>query len=257
MRVGWRKMLIKPPSGLEFEAMVVYPGLQIGWEAPQDASGAPYPVVLFGHGYSTNPDAHMSTLQHIASWGLVVVAPEVTAVYHLRYANEISVTISHMEREQLHESGQFYKLLDMQHIGGYAHTADAGCLLLCAAKGPADQDARAGRAARDDAVVGQRGERGARADQRDRGQGRLARLARQRRGPHLQVRQHAEAAACRDMRFECVLLRRRRAAPRAAAARGAPACDVVPAALPQEGCGGVALRLGLRHAQQLEGLVGR
>ena len=136
LRVGWRKLLIKPPTGLEFEAMVVYPGAQIGWEAPLDPASAPYPLVLFGHGYSTNPDAYMSTLQHLASWGMVVVAPEVTAVHHLRYANEISVSISHMERENQHESGMFYHTLDLAHIGGYAHTAGAGCLLLCAAKDP-------------------------------------------------------------------------------------------------------------------------
>ena len=127
LRVGWRKLLIKPPTGLEFEAMIVYPGAQIGWEAPLDPASAPYPLVLFGHGYSTNPDAYMSTLQHLASWGMVVVAPEVTAVHHLRYANEISVSISHMERENQHEGRRQH----MRRAGGILKscggTDTAGC----------------------------------------------------------------------------------------------------------------------------------
>ena len=49
-------------------------------DAPQDGSRAPYPLIVFGHGYSTQPDAYMSTLQHLASWGHIVVAPEVPAV---------------------------------------------------------------------------------------------------------------------------------------------------------------------------------
>ena len=46
-------------------------------QAPRDSAHGPYPVVIFAHGYSTNPDAYLSTLQHVASWGMVVVAPEV------------------------------------------------------------------------------------------------------------------------------------------------------------------------------------
>ena len=136
MRVGWRKLLVKPPSGLEFESMVIYPALQLGWEAPQDGSRAPYPLIVFGHGYSTQPDAYMSTLQHLASWGHIVVAPEVPAVHHLRFANDLSMTVSHMEREHERPSGQFYQQVDLAHVGAFGHTVGAGCLLLAAAKDP-------------------------------------------------------------------------------------------------------------------------
>ncbi len=70
-------MMMKPPSGLEFDSIVVYPSQEVGWQAIPDSTNGPYPVLVFGHGYSTEPDSYMSTLQHLASWGYIVAAPEV------------------------------------------------------------------------------------------------------------------------------------------------------------------------------------
>ena len=82
-------------------------------------------MVIFAHGYSTNPDAYLSTLQHVASWGMVVVAPEVCplllpplhlrltpsastqmpAMHHLRFANVVTATITAMEAEAERDGG--------------------------------------------------------------------------------------------------------------------------------------------------------
>jgi dienelactone hydrolase len=42
---------------------------------PEGSAAAPAPVVAFGHGYQTGVDAYESTLAHLASWGIVVIAP--------------------------------------------------------------------------------------------------------------------------------------------------------------------------------------
>lgn len=44
--------------------------------APIERSKGPYPIVVFSHGYSMNPEWYSALLEHYASWGVVVVAPE-------------------------------------------------------------------------------------------------------------------------------------------------------------------------------------
>lgn len=43
--------------------------------AEPDLSGAPYPVVLFSHGFAGFPEQSVSLTTHLASWGYVVAAP--------------------------------------------------------------------------------------------------------------------------------------------------------------------------------------
>ena len=40
------------------------------------ATGGPYPVVLFSHGYAGFPEQSVDLTTHLASWGFVVVAPD-------------------------------------------------------------------------------------------------------------------------------------------------------------------------------------
>eukprot|EP00301_Raphidiophrys_heterophryoidea_P018971 c3962_g1_i1.p1 GENE.c3962_g1_i1~~c3962_g1_i1.p1 ORF type:complete len:855 (+),score=193.99 c3962_g1_i1:45-2567(+) len=135
-QVGWQKLMMKPPSGLEFDSIVVYPSQEVGWQAAPDATNGPYPVLVFGHGYSTEPDSYMSTLQHLASWGYIVAAPEVPALHHLRYANEMSTCFTHLEKLNADPHSPFHGLIDHKHYGIFGHTAGAGAAIVAAAKDP-------------------------------------------------------------------------------------------------------------------------
>lgn len=44
--------------------------------AEPDASGGPYPVVLFSHGFAGYPEQSVDLTTHLASWGYVVAAPD-------------------------------------------------------------------------------------------------------------------------------------------------------------------------------------
>ncbi|WCO68298.1 dienelactone hydrolase family protein [Iamia majanohamensis] len=44
--------------------------------AEPDASGGPYPVVLFSHGFAGFPEQSADLVTHLASWGYVVAAPD-------------------------------------------------------------------------------------------------------------------------------------------------------------------------------------
>ena len=53
------------------------PQYEIGAHPGADpASGGPFPVVLFSHGYAGFPEQSADLVTHLASWGFVVVAPD-------------------------------------------------------------------------------------------------------------------------------------------------------------------------------------
>jgi predicted dienelactone hydrolase len=45
-------------------------------DAPPATSHAPYPIVLFSHGFAGYPEQSVSLTTHLASWGFVVAAPD-------------------------------------------------------------------------------------------------------------------------------------------------------------------------------------
>jgi dienelactone hydrolase len=61
----------RPDDGGSFEARLHYPVPG----SSSDAGGEPAPVVAFGHGYQTSVELYAETLDHLASWGIVVIAP--------------------------------------------------------------------------------------------------------------------------------------------------------------------------------------
>ena len=58
-------------------------------DAPLDGAHAPYPLVVFSHGYALNPEWYGELVEHYASWGFIVLAPEHTEDDWLR-ASEAS-----------------------------------------------------------------------------------------------------------------------------------------------------------------------
>lgn len=57
------------------EARVQYP-IAAAPGAEPDASGGPYPVILFSHGFAGFPEQSAALTTHLASWGYVVAAPD-------------------------------------------------------------------------------------------------------------------------------------------------------------------------------------
>ena len=45
-------------------------------DAPLDDSAGPYPLLVFSHGFSCNPEWYPNILEHVASHGFIVLAPE-------------------------------------------------------------------------------------------------------------------------------------------------------------------------------------
>ena len=53
--------------------------------APVDGSAGPYPLVVFSHGFSCNPEWYIPLLEHVASYGFIVLAPEHVEQFDLEF----------------------------------------------------------------------------------------------------------------------------------------------------------------------------
>lgn len=65
---------LKPTDWQSLEPSVVYGHAIL--DAPIDDAGGSYPLVVFSHGYSLNPEWYADLVEHYASRGFVVLAPE-------------------------------------------------------------------------------------------------------------------------------------------------------------------------------------
>ena len=84
-------------------------------DAPPDASGAPYPLVIFSHGFAVSAATYAYLLEHLASYGFVVIAPEHTETYFENWADSLhEVSQSMLQRPR-----------DLVRVLDYAETMTA------------------------------------------------------------------------------------------------------------------------------------
>lgn len=107
-----------------------------------DTSGGPYPLVIYSHGFAANAAWARAVLEHLASHGFIVVAPEHIEQFDFDWSEVPSATIDRPRdikqtldyAEQATEpEGDLVGLLDMDNVavvghsyGGYTALAMAG-----------------------------------------------------------------------------------------------------------------------------------
>ena len=107
-----------------------------------DASGAPYPLVVYSHGFAANAAWASAVLEHLASHGFIVVAPEHIEQFDSDWSEipsasidrpaDIKQTLDYAEQAAA-PGGDLAGLLDMENVavvghsyGGYTALAMAG-----------------------------------------------------------------------------------------------------------------------------------
>lgn len=96
--------------------------------AAPDLSGAPYPLVVFSHGF-TAPMWYMYAGEHLASYGFVVIAPEhaqdaAVGAYPAHIIRLFDIRRAIADAEALNaESGSLAGAIDMEHIAVGGHSS--------------------------------------------------------------------------------------------------------------------------------------
>ena len=111
-------------------------------DAPIDDSMGPYPLVVFSHGFSLNPEWYSTITEHYASHGFIVLAPEhveqdwnESALETIDRPRDIKQTLDYAE-EVTAPGGDLAGQIDMENVavvghsfGGYTTLAMAGAQL--------------------------------------------------------------------------------------------------------------------------------
>ena len=107
-----------------------------------DASAAPYPLVVFSHGFSSNAVWYSTIIEHLASHGFIVFAPEHVEHFDPEWSEiwsasidrpqDIKQTLDYAE-QMTAPDGELAGLIDMENVavaghsyGGYTDLAMAG-----------------------------------------------------------------------------------------------------------------------------------
>lgn len=128
-------------TGIEVASPIVVSGHALA-EAAIDPGAAPYPLVIFSHGFSVSPPWYNTIIEHLASYGFIVLAPEHTEHFDPEWSEMWRASIDRPRdikqaldyAEQMTASGgTLAGLIDMQQVavvghsyGGYTALAMAG-----------------------------------------------------------------------------------------------------------------------------------
>lgn len=131
---------LKFPTEPLHAPMVVYGRALL--DAAIDTVAAPYPLVVFSHGFSANAAWYSTLIEHYASYGFIVLAPEHVEQFDPEWSGilnasidrprDIKQTLDYAEAMNA-PGGDMVGLVDMQHVavvghsyGGYTALAMAG-----------------------------------------------------------------------------------------------------------------------------------
>jgi dienelactone hydrolase len=121
-----------PAGNLSFSGLVYYPTSGSGTAANQPVANGQFPVVAFGHGFNIAYDEYTSTVRHIASWGYIVMVPDVQNgfnVNHGTYAQQLGACCKYIVAQGNVSSSPFFgKVVDK--TASIGHSMGGGATFL-------------------------------------------------------------------------------------------------------------------------------
>lgn len=96
--------------------------------APIDDTEGPYPLIIFSHGFSANPEWYSTLLEHYAFHGFIILAPEhveqdwmESAPATIDRLRDIKQTLDYAEELTAH-GGDMASLIDMENVAVVGHS---------------------------------------------------------------------------------------------------------------------------------------
>lgn len=127
--VGWRTITFANPyaGSSSIPCLVCYPATVAQQGAPLDTTGAPYPAIVFGHGFTADGQSFLQLGRHLASWGFFFVAHDT-----LRFGpqtaqrTELEAVVRIVRDEHARSGSFFFNAVDVGQIAVAGHSMGGG-----------------------------------------------------------------------------------------------------------------------------------
>lgn len=115
---------------------IYYPGSGDGFNVSM--VGGIYPIVVFGHGFNLAYDDYENLCFHLATWGYIVMSPNVQngfAVDHAEFAREMASCLRYLQAEGGNPLSQFFGAVGFKQ-GAFGHSMGGGATALVTGEFP-------------------------------------------------------------------------------------------------------------------------
>ncbi|MFH1129722.1 MAG: hypothetical protein V1754_00175 [Pseudomonadota bacterium] len=132
--VGYQGQSLDTATWGEFPLTVYYPAKIAGKDTDADVSAAPYPLVVFAHGASSNKDANTWVCKHLVSWGFVCAmfsTPDPVAGENDQWIYGILGSIDLLSNQKAPPRG-LRNMVSEEQIAAAGHSKGANAALLAA-----------------------------------------------------------------------------------------------------------------------------
>jgi pimeloyl-ACP methyl ester carboxylesterase len=125
-----RVKTVNPGTGKRLKADIYYPSL----DGVMDPQGAPYPALVFAHGFLARAFMYAGNGRHLASWGYVVAIPDFPDEDTELRASDAGYLFSCLEALNTDEDSRFFQQIDVGRFGLVGHSLGGLTTLMVAAR---------------------------------------------------------------------------------------------------------------------------
>ena len=125
-----RAKTVNPDTGNRLKAEIYYPSL----DGAMDSRGAPYPALVFAHGFMAWPLLYAGNGRHLASWGYVVAIPDFPDEHTELRASDAGHLFSCLEDLNTDEDSRFFQQIDAARFGLVGHSLGGLTTMMVAAR---------------------------------------------------------------------------------------------------------------------------
>ena len=128
---GWQTVTVQR-AARTLNCRLYYPAQTAGQNATVSTSGAPYPMIAFGHGFFMQSSYYNSYYEHLASRGYIVIAPQFPDTQHGELALDLLACIEYLRLSGMSGSHFLSGVVDTAKAGLSGHSMGGGASLLAA-----------------------------------------------------------------------------------------------------------------------------
>lgn len=138
-KVGIRTVTITRSDNTTFDTLLYYPANSAGNNTPFDGSGAPYPVITFGHGAMLDAAYYESTLKHLASYGYFVIATQSYTGFSMepipvdKFGADMRAGLTYLEQQNASPGSLYHGKVNTSAFGAFGHSAGGHAAIVAAA----------------------------------------------------------------------------------------------------------------------------